>query len=270
VTVTTRHDLFGVDPADFVAERDALARHLRSEGQREEAAAVKALRRPAVPIWALNQVARDDVDAIDALIAAAADAQEEQDALLDGGGDRDALREALTARRAALRHVVHRASEVIERSGRPPGTQQRQVEDALNAVTSSDALAELLRAGELVEITEDEADEDLASLLGASVTTRARASKKKPSPVTDLSEARAAKQAAAARKDVERLKKAADRAAGALDKARRSLTDAAADVEEARERLGRAEAKAEEAREAEEAAKRAHDDAVEALQQAEE
>jgi hypothetical protein len=76
MVVASVHDLFAVDPAEFVAARDELVRQLKSDGQREEAAAMKALRRPPVPIWALNRVARDSGDAIDALLAAAAAARE--------------------------------------------------------------------------------------------------------------------------------------------------------------------------------------------------
>src|SRR5262249_38111386 len=52
------HALFALDPNDFVTARDQRARELRKEGEKDEAAAVKALRRPTVPVWALNQVAR--------------------------------------------------------------------------------------------------------------------------------------------------------------------------------------------------------------------
>jgi hypothetical protein len=273
VSVTTRHDLFGVDPAEFVAARDALARQLRSEGKREEATVVKALRRPPVPIWALNRVARDDLDAIETLLDAAADAGEAQDALLNGNGDRDALRDALARRRAAMHEVVHRASEVIEQSGRAAGSQQRQVEDAHNAVTASDGLAELLRNGELVEGFEDDTgDDDIASLLGASVTRSSHpraATQAKTRPVTDLSEVRAAKEAAAARKELDRLRKAAAKTEAVLEKAQRTVSDVDAEVEEARDRLARAQAKADEAHETEAAARQAHDDALTELQRAE-
>ena len=118
MTVTTRHELYAVDPAEFVAARDDLARQLKSDGQREEAAAVKALRRPPVPIWALNRVAHDDGEAIEALLAAAADAREAQDALLAGEVDRDVLRDALAQRRAAMQS--YRCLEASSRA--PPQT----------------------------------------------------------------------------------------------------------------------------------------------------
>lgn len=258
--------MFGVDPAEFVSARDELARRLKADGKREEAAFVKALRRPPVPIWALNRVARDNGGAIDALLAAAADAREAQAALLEGDVDREALREALAQRRTAMHDVVHRASDVIERSGRPAAAQQRQVESVLNTVVASGDLSELLRKGELVDVADEQDDDDLASLLGASV---ARSSTNKTRPVANLSDARAAKQAAAARKEVERRAAEAIAAAEVLDKARQSVADADRELGEARETLRRAEAKTEAAREAEQAAERAQEASLAALHRAE-
>ena len=52
--------LFDVEPKQFIAARDALAKELRSRGERDAATEVKTLRRPTVAAWALNQVARHD------------------------------------------------------------------------------------------------------------------------------------------------------------------------------------------------------------------
>ena len=38
--------LYALDPGEFVAERDRVARELRDAGQREEAEQVKSLRKP--------------------------------------------------------------------------------------------------------------------------------------------------------------------------------------------------------------------------------
>ena len=50
-------ELYALAPGDFTSERDALAKRLRGDGRRDEAMAVKALRKPTTPVWALNQVA---------------------------------------------------------------------------------------------------------------------------------------------------------------------------------------------------------------------
>ena len=51
-------------PAEFVAARNALAKKLKADGHRDEAAAVAALRRPTVPDWALNSVALQEPDVV--------------------------------------------------------------------------------------------------------------------------------------------------------------------------------------------------------------
>src|SRR5947208_10683617 len=106
--MTEARELFELDPKDFVAARDQLVRELKASGDKEGAAAVKALKRPTVALWALNQVARQQPDAVDALVAAAADARAAQAAVLDGGKPDD-LRDALTRRRAAAADVSRAA-----------------------------------------------------------------------------------------------------------------------------------------------------------------
>ena len=70
----TVSDLYELDPKDFVAGRDQLARDLRADGDKDGAKAVKGLRRPSIPIWALNQVARQQPDVVEALVQASDDA----------------------------------------------------------------------------------------------------------------------------------------------------------------------------------------------------
>ncbi len=106
------HDLFDVDPNDFVATRDALVKELRACGDKEGAATVKKLRRPTVPVWALNRVARSHPDLVAAVLDATEHAQH--------GGDRDAFRDALAQRRAAINDVARAARDVVAASGRAP------------------------------------------------------------------------------------------------------------------------------------------------------
>ena len=62
-------DLYGLPLDAFVPERDALAKRLRAEGRRDEAAEVKALRKPSVAAWAVNQAVRSQPRAARALRA---------------------------------------------------------------------------------------------------------------------------------------------------------------------------------------------------------
>jgi len=50
--------LYGLPLEEFIKARDALARRRAREAGKEAGAAVKALRKPSVAAWALNQLAR--------------------------------------------------------------------------------------------------------------------------------------------------------------------------------------------------------------------
>ena len=99
--------LFHEPPEAFIATRNALERRLRDEGRTEDAAAVKALRKPTVVAWALNRLADRDVEGVRALIDAGAAVRAAQQAALSSKrGATARLREATNARRAAVASLV--------------------------------------------------------------------------------------------------------------------------------------------------------------------
>ncbi len=110
-------DLYGLPLERFVAERGALARALRGEGQREEAAAVAGLRKPSVAAWAVNQLVRTQVPDVKALVEAGDAVREAQAALLAGGGDGRALHAAADAERAAVARLVAAAGGLLSADG---------------------------------------------------------------------------------------------------------------------------------------------------------
>src|SRR4051794_41951529 len=62
--------LFRTPPDRFVADRDALVKELRAAGRDDDAATVKALRKPTATVWALNQLADREPDALSAVVEA--------------------------------------------------------------------------------------------------------------------------------------------------------------------------------------------------------
>ena len=56
--------LYALPREEFTPQRDELAKRLREEGDRDGAAAVKALRKPTIAAWAVNQVQRDRPDEV--------------------------------------------------------------------------------------------------------------------------------------------------------------------------------------------------------------
>lgn len=101
-------DLYSLPPGEFTAGRDALAKRLKADGDKDGAAEVKKLRRPTVGAWAVNTVARQQPDLVDAVYEAGAALGEAQRANIKGK-DRDALRTATAARRDAVSRAVRAA-----------------------------------------------------------------------------------------------------------------------------------------------------------------
>jgi hypothetical protein len=124
-------ELADVSPEDFVAARDALAKQLKADGKVAEAAEIKKLRKPTVPIWIAEQVRRHHDDAVDALREASAAVAAAQEVAITKG-DRDALRTASTTRRDALREVGKAVEQTLARNGRP-ATYKDEVLSAIEA-----------------------------------------------------------------------------------------------------------------------------------------
>src|SRR5437867_2451116 len=80
--------LFRTPPDRFVAERDAVVKGLGADGRDGEAAVVKSLRKPTASVWALNQLADREPEALAALFEAGrALRAAHQEALAGGSAD---------------------------------------------------------------------------------------------------------------------------------------------------------------------------------------
>lgn len=228
----TLDELFALDPADFVKARDALVKELRAQGKRDESAAVKGLRRPTVPAWALNQVSREHPHAMEALLDAADAARRAQDDVL-AGADGVVLRDAMSDRRTRARAVVRGARDVLERSARSPDTYERELEDALNAIVDAPDLADAFRRGQLsdVRVAPEQGDDDLSSLLAASAAMAPE--RDDDAAARERAETRAAEERAA-RERVAEAQEALERAHADLERARDAVAVAKEVLREAK------------------------------------
>jgi hypothetical protein len=110
-------DLYGLPLDRFVPERGALARALRADGRRDEAAGVAALRKPSVAAWAVNQLVRAQDRAVAELFDAGDALRKTQADVLAGRGDGRALRSAGQAERAAVDALVGVARGLLTSEG---------------------------------------------------------------------------------------------------------------------------------------------------------
>ena len=120
----------------FTAERNRIAKELAAAGDKDAAAAVKALKKPTVSAWAVNQLARGSRDDMAELVRL-----HEQ---LAGSRGAD-LRRVTDERRRLIARLVDRAAKVLQEAGHgASGTTSQRIEQTLLAASSGgelDALA---------------------------------------------------------------------------------------------------------------------------------
>lgn len=229
-------DLYGLRPEEFTAARDALARTLRSAGERDRAAEVKKLRRPSTIAWALNQVARADPSLIDAFLTAGS---EVKDAL--ERGDSTAMRDAERSMRGASDEVVEAAGQFLEGAGTGAGATgdaRARLATTLRAALVDADVAERVRAGALdrdVEVAGFGLDDiAVAPPRSARVDKQEEEARRARAKVAELE--------AVAERLATRARRLSDRAAQAEDTAREARAEADRAQQEATEAAERASA----------------------------
>ena len=138
-------DLYGLPSGEFVAARDALARRLKAEGGAEAAKQVKALRRPTVAAWAVNQLRRHHPRELDELLELGERLRRAQAKVLTGGGA-SVMKELLAERRATVERVARLAVGELGTGG---GAQRNAIVATLEAALADRADAEAVRKGQL-------------------------------------------------------------------------------------------------------------------------
>jgi hypothetical protein len=141
--------LFGLAPAAFVAARDEAARRLKREGDAEAAARVKALRRPSLSAWAVNQLARERRADLARLLEAGERLRAAHEAAVSGAGATE-LRVATRAERQAVAGLLEAAVEVLTAAGHPATDATRdRIAATLHAAAADPAAAEQVGRGRL-------------------------------------------------------------------------------------------------------------------------
>jgi hypothetical protein len=257
---------------EFTAARNALAARLKKAGDSEEAERVKALTKPSVPAWAVNQLYLKHRIVFDRLLDAGEKFRKAQTAQLTGkSGD---VRAPLETRRAALSELTTQAAKLLTEAGSAaaPDT-MRRVTTTLEALSTYAGLPGAPEPGRLTDDVQPPGFEALAALVprveqsGRSAgptriipfeqkAPRKTAVKKPAGPEDEKArEAERNAQIAAAKaavQDAERTlrdaRKAAQRAEEELKKAAARSKEADADKQRAEQQFERISAAAEDAR----------------------
>jgi hypothetical protein len=226
--------LFGLPLDEFTAARNELVRQLKRDGDVDGAARVRALQKPTVAAWTINQLARRDGDGVRALLEAGEALRSAQTDLLRGQEAGDALREATAQEREAVRELTARAERVLADAGRPasPAMLER-VAATLRAAAVGDDGRRLLETGRL---TAELDPSGFGGLTGAPAGTTPRRSRS-PAPSAavrrrEREEEQQRRQELRQRsRDLERAAKAAEREA---EKAEAAAAEARRRAEQAR------------------------------------
>jgi len=246
--------LYGADLDEFVKERAAAVKELRSEGRRDDAAVVAKLAKPSVAAWIVNRVAHAEPGLMNDLLDAGARVRDVQ----LGAGSAADLRTAAEQQEAALRAVMRKAEKAAAARGSSTPATLEKVRETLRAGALDAGLAEQVRRGVLVR--EQRA---VGFPLGVSVP----AERRRPAVAKRVPKER--RPAAKPQPRDEVAAKRVQRATGAAEAARDDLASAEDDLGRAREAFEALTAEVESAHRAVTAAERQAADARRAVERAE-
>jgi hypothetical protein len=142
--------LFRVAPEGFVVARDELVAELRAQGRDDDAASVKALRKPTLALWSLNQLADRDPEGVGELLDAGRELRAAQQAATSGRGA-DRFRKATAARRRAIARLLQVATAAVAEVG-SGGGHTHAIGPALEAASADDEPGRLLAEGTFREL----------------------------------------------------------------------------------------------------------------------
>lgn len=245
-------DLFQLSLTEFTAARNALTAKLKAAGQAEDAAAIKALPKPPLSAWTVNQLYWRHRKALDQLVASGERLRKAQASQLAdrGKGERGKaeLRVLIEAHRAAVSELSTRAAALLRDAGHPPTPDlTRRITTTLEALAAYGSQPSAPPAGRLTSDVDPPGFDALAALVPRK-GGRARGTEPSrvipfrqrtaPSPTKKLDAAGKKRQ----REEDRKAQRAA--AAAALLDAERTLRDARKAAAQAEAALRRAAARA--------------------------
>jgi hypothetical protein len=252
--------LFKLPLAEFVGARKELAARVKKTGLGSEAEGIKALAKPSISAWTVNQLYWEHREAFDELIATGQRFRKAQ-----ATGKILNMREALDARREALSHLSDLATEILSDAGHNPSLDTlRRIATTLEALSAYASLSDGPKVGRLTEDIDPPGFDSFGAFAPSADITKGPAkplhvnSAKKSVPASNKPQKTNAAAGAARREERQARINAAK---VSLQQARKSLTAAHAAVKSLEGAQKKSEATAKEAakekREAEERFKKA-------------
>ena len=247
--------LFRLPLTEFIGARKELTARLKKTGYTDEAEQVKALAKPSISAWTVNQLYWGYRDEFDELISTGQRFRKAQ-----ASGKMVNMREALDARRAALAELSDLATDILNEAGHSPSLDVlRRITTTLEALSSLGSFSDDTAPGRLTQDIDPPGFDLFGSFTPIPVTT-SRAPKVRGSSATVSEGSRAVssskksvstvtkdKASAAAKRDQETRQAKINAAKASLQNAKKALTAAQAQAKSLEAAQKRAAAAAKEA-----------------------
>ena len=215
--------LYELPLEDFTSARNELAKRLGD-------ASIKQLKKPTVPAWAVNQLARRREVDIRRLLRAGEQLEQAQKSVVEGG-DHQAFERARDAERDALRRLRTQAADVLRAGGHAAADATlERVARTLHAGSATEEGRTLLREGRLTEELEPQGFGALVGVKPAPPRPRTKPPEQKAVDTSRARKAREDADAAAAsfaaagvreaEQELDGLRRAAERAAAKAERLR--------------------------------------------------
>ena len=206
--------LYGLPLGEFTAARNELAK-------RTGDASIKALKKPSISAWAINQLARTRELDLRRLVNAGEQLEQAQREAVRTG-DQKAFDKARRDEREAVRRLRSAAAEILREGGHTASDATLdRIARTLNAAAATKEGRELLREGRLTEDVEPQAFDALLAL--ASAAPKRKATAKKTERADEKKSAERAKAARSEADDLDAKAREAEREAKRLrDRAKRA------------------------------------------------
>jgi hypothetical protein len=201
------NDLFKLPLPEFTGARNTLSTLLKKRGLADDANFVKALAKPSISAWTVNQLYWKHREAFDSLLAAGQGFREAQGS--GRAGKVADMRRSLDARREALSHLADLATSLLHDAGHNPTPDTiRRITTTLEALSAHASLSAGLTLGRLTQDVDPPGFESLASFIPDPATST---KSKEPVRVTTSQKLNTAsansQQKASSARDVRQLEK---------------------------------------------------------------